>query len=175
MPRAADAVIVLGAAVEPPDRPGPAMRRRVSHGVRVLNEREVDTLVLSGGKGGVTAAEADVMWRLARELGVPDQRIVLETRSRNTFENAIYCGRIMMERGWASAIVVTDAWHMRRALFVFRRLGLPAVGAPVTRPPGVPRLSWARAYVEDAAAQLYSAYLFRVGAHKPIVEVAWER
>lgn len=171
----AEAVVVLGAAVDPSGAAGPAVRRRVAHAVDVLARRRIATLVVSGGKGERGASEAEVMRDLALGHGVPRERIVLEDRSRNTFENAVYTGRIMMDRGWRTVIVVTDSWHMRRALFVFRRLGLPCQGDPARRPPDVPRLTWARSHVEEAVAFAHSAYLFRSGAHKPIVAAVWRR
>ncbi len=171
----ADAVVVLGAALAATGVPGPALKRRINHGVRVLNERKVAYLVVSGGVSGPPPAEAEVMRALALDLGVPDERIVVEDRAANTFENAVYSGRIIRERGWRQVVLVTDGFHMPRALYVFRRLGLTAVGDPVRKRTGWSRRKWCKACFLELWAFVYSAYLFRVGRHKPVVEAVWRR
>jgi uncharacterized SAM-binding protein YcdF (DUF218 family) len=170
-----DAVVVLGAAVVAPGTPGEALRRRLAHGVRVFGNRGIAFLVLSGGHVGAPPSEAELMRVLALEQGVADDRIVVENQSRNTFENALYTGRIMRERGWRRVLVVTDAFHMPRALFIFRRLGLDAIGAPVPRDSGCSRWQWYRAYTGELFHWAQSAYLFAIGRHKPIVEAVWGR
>ena len=110
------------------------------------------------------------MRRLVLEHGASVKTIVTEDRSRNTFENAVYTGRVMRDQGWRQIVIVTDAWHMRRALYVFRRLGLDASGDPVPRPSDVSRLAWARAYADDRAALMRSAWLFWIGRDKHIVK-----
>jgi uncharacterized SAM-binding protein YcdF (DUF218 family) len=171
---AADAVVVLGAKVVAPGIPGAAIRRRVTHAVRVAEQRRIEFLVLSGGNAGGDPgswpSEASVMRQLTRDYGIADERIVTEERSRNTFENGVYTHRILRDRGWRRLMIVTDAWHMRRALYVFRRLGMDAGGDPVRRPPEISRLAWARAYAADRAALVRSAWLFRIGKDRDIVE-----
>jgi uncharacterized SAM-binding protein YcdF (DUF218 family) len=171
----ADAVVVLGAAVVAPGTPGEALRRRLAHGVRVLNDRGTAFLLLSGGHVGAPPAEAELMRLLALQQGVAEDRIVIEDRARNTFENALYTGRIMRERGWRRVVVVTDAFHLPRALYVFRRLGLEAIGAAVPRTSGSSRWRWYGAYIGELLRWAQSAYLFAIGRHKPIVDAVWQR
>jgi uncharacterized SAM-binding protein YcdF (DUF218 family) len=62
------------------------------------------------------------------ELGVPDEAIVRQQgHTRNTREEAAAAARLVRERGWKRVGVVTSAWHMRRALGLFRRAGVDAV------------------------------------------------
>ena len=166
----ADAVVVLGAKVAASGVAGAAIRRRVAHAVRVAAERRIDVLLLSGGNAGPGPSEAEVMRQLVLAHGIADERIVTEERSRNTFENGVYTGRIMRDRGWRRLMIVTDAWHMRRALYVFRRLGMDAGGDPVPRPSDVSRLAWARAHVDDRAALVRSAWLFWIGRDREMVQ-----
>ncbi len=169
----ADAIVVLGATLTEPGVPGPALRRRLAHGVAMWRQCKAATLLVSGGIVGPPPAEAEVMRRLARDLGVPRDRIIVEDRARNTFENAIYSGRIARDRGWHRLIIVTDAFHMPRALFVFRRLGLPAEGAAVPGRSGLSRLEWYRGHVQELWLLIQSAFLFWIGKHKPIVDAVW--
>lgn len=122
-PEPPDAVIVLGAAVVAPGVPGPALVRRVEWGVGVFRARCAGHLVLSGGSIGPPPPEAHLMRQIALDLGVDEDRIVVEDTSRNTFENAVYTGAFIRRRGWRRVVVVTDAYHLRRALYIFRRLG----------------------------------------------------
>ena len=170
MPRSSpDAVVVLGAKVAASGLAGAAIRRRVAHAVRVLEKRRIDTLLLSGGNAGPGPSEAEVMRRLVLEHGSPVKTIVTEDRSRNTFENAVYSGRVVKDHGWRRIVIVTDAWHMRRALYVFRRLGMDASGDSAPRPPDISRLAWARAHAGDHAALIRSAWLFWIGSGRGIV------
>ena len=170
-----DALVVLGAALTEPGVAGPALRRRLAHGVRVWRQRDAGYLLVSGGVVGPPPAEAEVMRELAIELGVPPERIVVEDRAVNTFENAVYSGRIFHDRGWKRLAVVTDTFHMPRALFVFRWLGLPVVGDPVPGRSGLSRLAWRRAYLQEFWSLIHSASLFVIGRHKPIVDAVWGR
>lgn len=113
------------------------------------------------------------MRTLAKHLGVADEQIVIEDRSRNTFENAVYSGRIMIDRDWRRMTIVTDGFHMYRALYVFRRLGLSVDGAPAPRPPGMSSGSWLKAHINEFWHWVYCAWLFRIGRHRPIVAKVW--
>jgi uncharacterized SAM-binding protein YcdF (DUF218 family) len=170
-----DAVVVLGAAMAAPGVPGPALVRRLEYGVQVFVRRGAAHLVVSGGIVGPPPAEAHAMRDLALRRGVAFQRIVVEDAARNTFENAVYVGRIIRERGWRRCVVVTDAFHLTRALYVFRRLGLAVDGEGVPRPMNVTRLSWARSYLDERLRLASTAVLFLAGAHKPIVRRVWGR
>jgi uncharacterized SAM-binding protein YcdF (DUF218 family) len=64
------------------------------------------------------------------DLGVPADRILMEETSRNTRENAIETAKILRERALDKVLLVTSAYHMRRALGVFRKAGIDAIPAP---------------------------------------------
>ncbi|MGF1639876.1 MAG: YdcF family protein [Rhodospirillales bacterium] len=171
----ADAVVVLGAALSAAGTPGPALKRRIEHGVRVLNARGLPYLVVSGGVTRHPPAEADVMRSIAVERGVPAARILVEDRARNTFENAVYTGRIVRDRGWRAVVLVTDWFHMPRALYVFRRLGLRATGDPVRELTGWSRRKGCEACLIELWSLANSAYLFGIGRHKAVVDAVWHR
>jgi uncharacterized SAM-binding protein YcdF (DUF218 family) len=71
----------------------------------------------------VTAPEAHLLASLLEEWGVPEEAIILENRSRNTFENATKSKRLWDAHQFRSGLLVTSASHMPRALAVFRRAG----------------------------------------------------
>ena len=88
-------------------------------------------IILSGGR--VLPHQelmGPVYQRFLKGIGVPANRIILENRSRDTFENARYSWEICRQRGFRRPLVVTHAAHMPRAMFCFRRLNVPATPVP---------------------------------------------
>ncbi len=176
-----DVIVVLGAAVAVGGGPSAALRRRVAEGVRRLEAGAAPVLLLSGGKGGGPGdvkvggvpAEAEVMRDLALAAGVAagvvEARLVLETDSRSTLENARCSARIMRARGWTKALVVTDAVHLPRALMAFRALGIDAKGAAVMGMGGArdqPLWTWPVHLAREALALLWYAALIAARRHR---------
>jgi uncharacterized SAM-binding protein YcdF (DUF218 family) len=147
-----DVVVVLGAEVFGPGRPSAAVARRIAHGAAVWRRLEAEVLVVSGGVGQATVSEAAVMAVLAAEMGVPPEAIVLEESSHSTLEQAVAVTRLARDRGWESAVVVSDRFHVPRARFLFRRMGLEAAGAPAAGPGEGSRRKWLQGWVREGAA-----------------------
>jgi uncharacterized SAM-binding protein YcdF (DUF218 family) len=137
---AADAIVVLGCQLVGGGRPSERLRRRVALGVGLYREAAAPLLVMSGGGAGA-ATEAAVMRDLAREAGVPETAVLLETESRNTFENAAYTARLLHAIGKPRIVLVSDRAHLPRAARLFRRAGLEVIGVA-----GVPASSMRRAF-----------------------------
>ena len=96
-------------------------------------------ILCSGGMpGNRTRSEADACRELLEAEGVPAEAILLEASSRSTEENALASGQLMAERGWQTAVIVSDQYHMYRAQHIFSDTGLTvyASGAPISPPPG---------------------------------------
>jgi predicted nucleic acid-binding protein len=104
----ADVIVVLGAAVRAGGRPSPALRRRVLHAIRLFQKGFSEKLLFTGGIGRYPPSEAQVMRRMAEENGIPDDRIVLEETAGSTLDSAFACTRIIREKGWSTAFVVSD-------------------------------------------------------------------
>ena len=62
--------------------------------------------------------------RLLMEMGVAEQDIIEEHRSKDTSENARYAKQIIEKKGFKSPILVTSAYHMKRAVFLFEKQGM---------------------------------------------------
>ncbi len=75
--------------------------------------------------------EADAAGRFYRAMGVAPERITLEDRSRNTWENAIFVKPLVAARPGEKWLLITSAWHMPRSMGVFRRAGIDVVAYPV--------------------------------------------
>lgn len=90
-------------------------------------------LVFSGGSGfvGGGIAEADIVSRQADALGLPRARMILENRSRNTRENAVFSAALVQPKPDERWLLVTSAWHMPRAVGCFRQAGFRVTAFPV--------------------------------------------
>jgi hypothetical protein len=79
-------------------------------------------LIFTGGYGtGARFSESQVARRYALKHGVPDDAILIETRSRNTVQNLVEAKRLMDQHGLHRVIVVSDPLHMARALRLSKR------------------------------------------------------
>lgn len=104
---------------------------RLRYGARLHRQTQLPVLV-TGGRVFETErqAEADLMAGVLREeFGVPVEW--LETRSRTTAENARFSAELLQREGVATVLLVTHAWHMPRAQWVFETAGLKVVPAPM--------------------------------------------
>ena len=101
---------------------------RVMEGIRLWKSVPDSKLVLSGGTFSPRKMATGLgMALLARELGVPQDAIVLESRSLDTMDEARLLKPILGENKFA---LVTSAYHMRRAVLTFKRMGLDPILAP---------------------------------------------
>jgi uncharacterized SAM-binding protein YcdF (DUF218 family) len=140
MPAHVDGIIALGGAIDP--------ERTEAHGIPSLNDeaervttfvtlaRRYPTakLVFTSGSAFVFAdhpKEADAAKRLFADLGMDTTKIIFERESRNTYENAIFSKPLADPKPGETWILVTSAWHMPRAVGIFRRAGWSVLPWPV--------------------------------------------
>ena len=148
----ADVIVVLGAAAYDA-QPSPVFQARIEHGLDLYRSGFAGTLIFTGGYGGSSArfSESQVARRYALRHEIPDDAILIEARSRTTYENLVETRRLMQEHGLKRAIVVSDPLHMSRALRLSRKLGIDALGSPT---PATRFRSW-RTRLEFLARELY--------------------
>ena len=79
----------------------------------------------------VVRTEADGARLLFLGLGLPENRLILEDKSRNTVENAVFTRRLVDPKPGERWLLVTSAWHMPRAMGVFRKAGFQVEAFPV--------------------------------------------
>lgn len=133
-----DAIVVLGGGISggPRDWPDPDLgpaADRVWHAARLFHAGKAPRMIVSGGSmpwAGERRSEAEAMQRFLADLGVPSGAVLLEGRSRNTHENAVYTAQILREQGLGKVLLVTSALHMPRALATFQAAGVDGVAAP---------------------------------------------
>ena len=125
-------VVVLGGKIFPNDahpvssQLTPSVLGRLSHGV-ALTLKNPDSILIVTGNGSGEVPEAIRMKEFAQGLGVPEERIVVEKESMNTSEHPVYLKSILKDQKF---LIVTSAYHMKRALLNFRAHGLEGIPAP---------------------------------------------
>jgi uncharacterized SAM-binding protein YcdF (DUF218 family) len=136
---AADAIVVLGGVTAMPIPPRKSVEvgegfDRLLHALRLYRAGRAPYLVFSGGGipelTGGHMSEAAQFKALALEYGITPEAILLEERSRNTYENALFTRQLLEERGLGRVLLVSSAAHMPRAVAVFRSQGVEVVPAP---------------------------------------------
>ena len=92
-------------------------------------------IVFTGGGANLLSpiikTEADGAKLLFDGLGLPPERLILEDKSRNTVENAVFTRRLVEPKPGERWLLVTSAWHMPRAMGVFRKAGFAVEAFPV--------------------------------------------
>ena len=125
-------IVVLGSGLMPDGSVTPLLAHRVERGVEMWRRNPGSMLLMSGGQGADEAQpESHAMRAYAESLGVPAEAILVEDKSTNTQENLQFSSRLFAERDGGNAgriLVVTDNYHVFRALLITRELGIPADG-----------------------------------------------
>jgi len=125
----------------------------------VLARRYPDArVVVTGGTGALMLegeGDADTAPRLLTALGVAPERLVLENRSRNTHENAVFTREMVEPQPGETWLLVTSAFHMPRSMGLFRKAGFEVTPWPADyRTAGNERLGPAQDNVFDSLQNL---------------------
>lgn len=133
-------VVVLGGGTKAGVAPRPINELneagdRVLYAAWLYKQGKAAHLLLSGGNApwsGLkkTPPEAEVMAAILDIMGIPKEALWLESKSRNTEENAVESRKMLDSQGVKSIILVTSAMHMPRAVRLFEQQGLTVIPAP---------------------------------------------
>lgn len=122
--------IIFGAGLRRDGTPTAMLRDRVLTGAELYFSGKVEKLLLSGDNRFVDYNEPESMRQFALSVGVPDEAIVLDYAGRRTYDT---CYRARAIFGVDSALLVTQGFHLPRAVFLCNMLGLETVGVEATR------------------------------------------
>jgi vancomycin permeability regulator SanA len=117
--------IVFGAGLWNNKTPSDVLRDRVTVAANLYQQGSVEKLLMSGDNRFVEYNEPEVMRRLAVELGVPNEDIILDYAGRRTYDT---CYRAHEIFGLQEAVLVTNRYHLPRALYTCAQLGVEGVG-----------------------------------------------
>ncbi len=136
----AQAAIVLGAA-QYNGAPSPVFAGRLDLGAELYFEGVIDVVVVTGGNQvGDRTTEAKAGYDYLRDLGIPDDALLLEVDGSSTYQSLAAAARFRERDGITDVVVVTDSYHARRAQLVAESVGLNASAAPTDAPAPFDRL-----------------------------------
>lgn len=145
-PKNADYLIVLGARVKG-TVPTLVFASRINAAAKYAKENQDTVIIASGGKGsGEAISEAESIKRELVKQGINETRIILEDRSTDTYENIDFSKKLIPQDAM-SGLVVTNTFHLYRAISIARDQGLDVQGLPAKTPWKAVIKSYTREYL----------------------------
>ena len=120
-----DCVVVLGAGLQSNGKPSHMLEDRIKVGVDVLDRTGADYILMSGDKSGEYYDEPAAMKKYAEEMGVDPSKILIDDKGFSTYESMT---RVKDEYGFDNVVVITQRYHLYRALYIAEDAGIEAVG-----------------------------------------------
>lgn len=121
LPGPSDAVVVFAGGVGESGEARGGQQERLKQAINLYNAGYAKEIVVSSGFV-YSFKEAESMRDIAIAQGIPADRIELELRARNTYENVTNVREILRARGWNRILLVSSPYHMRRAVMVWRKV-----------------------------------------------------
>lgn len=121
-----DCAVVLGAGVRN-GKPTPMLRDRILTGISLYESGAVPKVIMSGDHGSDDYDEVNVMKNFAMDKGIPDEDIFMDHAGFSTYET-LYRAKGVFEAD--KVIIVTQKYHLYRALYIAEKLGIEAYGVP---------------------------------------------
>lgn len=104
--------------------PTDAMVGRIVTAVRLQKNLNVPIIVSGGKSYRNSSSEAFIAKRFLVDIGVEEGQIVMEEKSRDTYENAKYIREICRREDYKNPVLITSASHMKRSLLAFKKIGI---------------------------------------------------
>ena len=120
-----DCIIVLGAGVWGND-PSPMLEDRLLKGIELYNEKVAPKIIMSGDHGRTEYDEVNIMKEYAIKNGVLSEDVFMDHAGFSTYESIYRAKEIF---GAKNIVIVTQEYHLYRALYIANQLGLNAYGA----------------------------------------------
>ena len=152
-------MIVFGAAVRPDGAPSGTLKRRIATAAGTAGTARPLRYLVTGGPVRHPEPEALVMRRLLVELGVREDRILVEDRARNTRESARLCAAILGGRGDVGAVLVCSSrYHLPRCRLLLRLHGIRCGAAVASEDAAaLGRARYAYSWLRELAAMPFDA------------------
>ena len=120
-----DCIMVLGCGVRPDGTPSGMLSDRLDQGIRLYDEHVSDKLLMSGDHGKVNYDEVNLMKQFAIDRAVPSENIFMDHAGFSTYESMYRARDIFQVK---KIVIVTQRYHMYRALYVAQSMGMEAYG-----------------------------------------------
>lgn len=121
----ADCILVLGAGVRKDNTPTSMLNDRLEAAIQLYKDNKAAKIIMSGDHGREDYDEVNVMKRFAIEKGVPSSDIFMDHAGFSTYESIYRAKEIFQVQ---KMIIVTQDYHLYRALYIANELGIEAVG-----------------------------------------------
>ena len=130
-----DGGIVLGAALWN-DTPSPALKERLDYAFELYEQGKVGKLILTGGLdgNGSEQTEAEGMRDYLLELGIPEDKLLLELKARSTYENLLFSKPIAEADNLDKLLIITHDYHASRSKEIAKFLHYPHLKWQVFHP-----------------------------------------
>ena len=154
-----DAIVVLGSA-QYNGVPSSIFEARLEHAIALYEDGVAGTIVTVGGKAdGDQFTEAEAGQRYLSAAGIPDDALLAVPVGVDTLESMRAVSATFTDRGWSTAVLVSDPWHAMRAERMAEDAGLEAESSPTRQGPAVQTRATQFRYIlrETAAYLLYRA------------------
>lgn len=119
-----DCIIILGAGIWG-DKPSPMLEDRLLEGIKLYQNGVSNKMIMSGDHGRKEYDEVNIMKNYAIEKGIPSENIFMDHAGFSTYES-IYRAKDIFEA--KKVVIVTQKYHLYRALYIANQLGLEAYG-----------------------------------------------
>ena len=119
-----DCIIILGAGIWG-DKPSPMLEDRLLEGIKLYQNNVSDKIIMSGDHGTKEYDEVNIMKNYAIEKGIPSENIFMDHAGFSTYES-IYRARDIFKA--KKIVIVTQKYHLYRALYIANQLGIEAYG-----------------------------------------------
>ena len=119
-----DCIVILGAAIWG-DKPSPMLEDRLNEGIKLYKLGVANKIIMSGDHGRDEYDEVNIMKEYAMEQGVPSEDIFMDHAGFSTYES-IYRAKEIFEA--KKIIIVTQKYHLYRALYIANKLGIESYG-----------------------------------------------
>lgn len=150
-----DVAIVLGAGLRPDGTPSTYLRRRLDAAAELYARGTVDVILVSGDNSTTQHDEPTAMRDWLIGLGVPEDRVVRDFAGLDTHDSCVRAHQVF---GVTDAVVITQDYHLRRALFSCREAGIDVVGLGVS----------------STSVEPIKAVLYRVREIPASIKAAWD-
>lgn len=151
-----DVAIVLGAGTNC-GKVSPVFKERINHSIYLYNEKKIKMIILTGGySDGQSQSDSEIAKKYLLSQGVPKQVILIERKSRYTFENLIESEQIMDSLGLKSALIISDPLHMKRSIELAEKLKIDCKPSPT-------KTTMYRSFLPRAKSLMYETFYYSLG------------
>lgn len=120
-----DCILVLGCKVKADGKPSDMLADRIKRGIELYNQGAAPKIIMSGDHGTKSYDEVNTMKRAAVDAGIPSEDVFMDHAGFSTYES-MYRARDIFEAD--KIIIVTQEYHLYRAIYIARELGIEAYG-----------------------------------------------